>query len=241
MGVSSRKMVYDFRRKFNAALSGRNIKIPVVDIIAYLNEAQETWYRDRIPKAGIAPSITNDLRVFKVTQRSLSILTVRPGKLLAKYPRHLYKRLNQEVVATCKICPNIKKEFPILIVQTDDISPSRKDTYLRADFQYEQLPAEEANDGLYLHVDGAFEVENVVISYYRKPREIHAPSLSKCDDQSDSFYYIYNGDKISKDQDFEVDNTYAYNTVVDIAVLYALRDHGEINDFQTQLQKNLNQ
>lgn len=232
-------MVYEFWKKFNAALSGRNVKIAVVDVVSYLNEAQEVWFTNLVPMAEVTPEITNDLRYFKVDQKSLSLSTIRQGKVLAKYPKDLYKRLNQEVVATCKICPGTTKEFPITVVHSDDINPTKKDSYFRADFQYEQLPAEEGSRGLILHVDGEMNIEQVIISYYRRPKPIHAPSLDKCDDASSGYYYLYNGDKVTKDQNFEVDNTFASNKVVDIAVLTALRDRGEINDFQSQLTKIL--
>ena len=44
MGISSKKLVYGFRNKSNSHNSGQGIDIALVDVIAYLNEAQETWF-----------------------------------------------------------------------------------------------------------------------------------------------------------------------------------------------------
>lgn len=237
MPTPAANLFYDFWRKIDAALSGRNNNISVPDTAAYLNEAQRVWFTGRVRLTETSPEVTDDLRAFKLDEIPLSLRFKSGGKIVAKYPPNLFKRLNQYVVATCNQCPGITKEFPISIVQTDDIHSTRLSNYGKADFPYEQLPAQVTSNGLLLHVDGAFTVNSVLISYYRVPNEIHAPSLLDC--EGCDCYYLPTGEKISEDSDFEVGETFAADAVVDIAVLYALRDQGEVTDFQTQLNKIL--
>lgn len=232
MGISSKKLVYDFRRKFNAVNSGRNQDIALVDIIAYLNEAQEIWFENRVSVAQTNQKVRNDLRVYKLDKVELSCNNVDSKCCLAVYPKDLYHRLNQLVIASKDCCPNLDKEIVPRIIVSDDQNDGRKNPYRGADFFFEQLLAVEAADGLLIHHDGEMVVEQVFIDYYRKPKEIHAPSLEECDGEN---YYDYCGRIVTQDQDFEVDNTFAGNKVVDIAVLRASRDVSDAAGFQSQL------
>lgn len=239
MAVPSTKLVYDFNRKFSAVLSGKDRNIPLVDKIAYLNEGQEIWFQNRVSVADTNQKVRNDLRVFKVDNHPLALEKKQNGMLFYAYPSDLYHRLNQYVVAkepTC--CGDIQKEFPIDILQADDIHESRQDVYNKASFPFEQLPAVEGSGGLILYLNDAFVVNDLIIDYYRRPKEIHAPELDNCQDEI-GYYYDYQGRIIRQSQGFEADKTYASNVVVDIAVLCALRDVGNVQSFQTQVNKIL--
>lgn len=233
MGVSSKKLVYDFRRKFNSVNSGKNRDIALVDIIAYLNEGQEIWFENRAFVAQTNQKVRNDLRTFKLDKVELSCSNYKEGCCLAQYPEDLYKRLNQVAVASkSDCCEGISKEIIPRIIQSDDLHEARHNPLRRSDFFFEQLNAIETADGLVVYHDDQMEVDKVFIDYYRKPKEIHAPSLEDCDGEH---YYDYCGRIINSDQDFEVDDTYAANNVVDIAVLKASRDVNDVQGFQTQL------
>lgn len=142
-------------------------------------------------------------------------------------------RLNQ-IVKACnqECCPDIEKEIIPRIIQSDDLHEARLNPFRKANFFFEQLLAIEAKDGLMIYHDGEFEICEAKIDYYRKPKEIHAPSLEDC---GGDHYYDYCGRIINKDQDFEVSTTYAANDVVSIAVLMASRDVSDYQGFQAQL------
>jgi hypothetical protein len=237
MGVSSKKLVYDFRRKHNSVNSGRNQDIALVDVIAYLNEAQEIWFENRVFVAQTNQKVRNDLRVFKVDKVGLGCSSSGDGCCLAKYPKDLYHRLNQVTTSCNECCPGIDKRIIPRIVQSDDLHEARRNPYRKADYFFEQLLAVEGSDGLLIYHDNEVDIKNVTISYYRKPKEIHAPSLEECEGAN---YYNYCGEIITNDQDFEVDDTFAANDVVDIAILKAARDVSDVQGFQTQLQAILN-
>lgn len=232
MGISSKKSVYDFKRKFHSIVSNEENNLPLVDIIAYLNEGQEIWYENRVYVAQTNQKVRNDLRVFKKDKIPLNCEILDKKCCLARYPKNIYKRLNQLAITTKACCPDIEKEIIPRILQSDDLHEARKNPYRQANFFYEQLNAIETKDGLIIYHDGEMEIKSIFIDYYRKPKEIHAPSLEICDD---GVYYDYCGRIIKRDSNFEVDATYAHNDVVNIAVLLASRDIGNITGFQLKL------
>lgn len=242
MGVNTKKLVYDFRRKFNSVNSGKNQDIALVDIIAYLNEAQEIWFENRVFVAQTNQKVRNDLRVWKEDGRrdadKIKCTPAGAGVCLLKYPDGLYHRLNQVVVVGKKCCPNTQKEIIPRVIQSDDLHEARHNPFRKSDFFFEQLLAVETSDGILLYHDDEMTIYYGFIDYYRKPKELHAPSLEECDDGN---YYDYCGRIITQDQEFESDSTYAANDVVDIAIAKASRDVNDIQGFQSQLNLILQQ
>lgn len=236
MGVSAKKLVYDFSRKFDALISGSKRGMPVVDKIAYLNEAQEIWFRAVTKIAETDNQIRQDLSKLEVKNVELG-LQDKETYTIAQFPKNMFKRLNQRaIVCNEKCCPGFEKEITLTFSQSDDLHEDRLNEFRKADFAWEQLPVDEGSEGLYLYHDKEMEVKKVVIDYYRNPQEIHAPSLVICEGPG---YYDYCGIKITKDSDFELDCRYLDNKIVDIAVLLAKRDKGELQDFNTRLQSLL--
>lgn len=238
MGVSSKKLVYDFKRKYNAVNSGKGRSIPIVDVIAYLNEAQELWFEHRVFVAQTNQKVRNDLRVFKKDGRRpsdrIKCQSYGEGACIIKYPNDLYHRLNQIVWVSKDCCPDHPKEIIPRIIQSDDLHEARHNPNRKSDFFFEQLLAIESSDGIVIYHDNEMKVEYAYLDYYRKPKEIHAPSLEECDADG-KVYYDYCGRIITEDQDFEVDDTYSANDIVDIAVLKAHRDTGDLQGYQAQL------
>jgi len=231
MPVPAAKMVADFYRKFDSVLSARRRDIPLIDVIAYLNQAQEEWFRAVTKVADTDEQIRQDLRVVHIKERVLTY-TNQGEYGVADIPNDLFRRLNQRVVATCPKCGDIRKEFPLRIVQSDDKNEDARNTYRTADFHWEQLSGGEGDKGLYIYHQGKMNVEKVIIDYFRRPKPIHAPSLSLCEG---AYYYDYQGARITQDSDFEFDFRYLDNLITDIAVLLAKRDVGEVQDFQLRL------
>lgn len=236
MAISSAKLIYDFHRKYHAIISGKTQDLALVDIIAYLNEAQEIWFENRVFVAQSNQKIRNDLRVFKNDKIKLGCSKIDNNCCLAKYPKNLYQRLNQIAITKKDCCPDEKEIIP-RILQSDDLHEARRNPYRKANFFFEQLNAIETSNGLIIYHDNELEVTDVLIDYYRKPNEIHGPSHELCPNEG---YYLYDGRMITKDSDFEVDATYVNNLITDIAVLLASRDVDDRLGFETMLAKMLN-
>lgn len=235
MAIQSSKLVYDFHRKYHASVTGANNDLALVDIIAYLNEAQEIWYENRVFVAQTNQKARNDLRVFKKDKISLGCSKIDSKCCLAKYPKDFYHRLNQLAITSKDCCPDTKEIIP-RILQSDDLHEARRNPYRKANFFFEQLSAIETTNGLIIYHDGEFEINDIIIDYYRKPQEIHAPSHELCPNGT---YYLYDGRIVNQNQNFEVDGTYVNNLVSDIAVLLASRDITDRAGVETQIQKML--
>lgn len=233
MAVSTKKLVYDFRRKYDSINTGAQKDIALTDVIAYLNEAQEIWYENRVFVAQTHQKVRNDIRAWKVDKVKLPCITLDKGCCKVKYPDNLYHRLNQIAVVTKDCCPNRSKEIIPRIIQSDDLHEARLNPFRKPNYFFEQLLAIEASDGLLIYHDGEMSINETYLDYYRKLNELHAPSLEECDDGG--YYYDYNGSIINNDLDFESDNTYSAGDIVDIAVLSASRDTGDVQGFQTQI------
>ena len=233
---SGPKLVADFRRKYDRVISGQSSDIRIVDVIAYLNEAQYLWFESRAIFVEANTKARNELRNFEVKRKKLSVKELDKYVSYFEYPEDFYRDLSVSVSACCKGCP-LPKEFVVTKAQSDDLAVARKDPFLSASFEYEQILGDEAGDRYYLYHEGRMEVKESYLDYLRKPKEIHAASLVDCGDGRRG--YEYNGVFVSKDSPFEGDSTYSARVITDIAVLAALRDRGRTQDYQTQLDKYL--
>ena len=232
--IPAKKGVYDFRRKGNLSNSGQSTELPLVDIIAYLNEGQEIVFENRVFRAQTNKKTRYDLRPVLKSKQSLEFSKVDSKCYLASFPKDIYQLQNQYAVAVKDCCEDIEKEIIIRVVQSDDLHEARQNPYRKADFFYEQLLGIEDSSGLLVYHEDEMDLLSIIVDYYRKPGEIHAPSLKKCK-AGEAQYYDYCGNVISKDTFYELDNTYIYNQMVDVAVLLYKKDKQLINDYQLQL------
>lgn len=238
MVISTKKLVYDFKRQFSGINGAKNEEVPLVDIIAYLNQAQSIWFENLVRLADTSKEITEELSKFLVCDYCLKCEDKGVDAIFCKFPDNFYTRQNQEVIACNKdCCPGIEKKFPIQMVQLDDKRTSFRDSYRQADFRFEQVLGSVGDKGITVYHQQEMEIKKVISDYYRKPEELHAPSLEICADGS---YYDYCGKKIMNDTNLEVTCKYSDISIVDIALLLANKTAGRLNDFQAQLQIILN-
>lgn len=234
MPISARKLIGDFERKLNSLNTFQGKSYQVVDAINILNEAWQVVFENNVKMAEVDSRYRNNLRQLEIKNKKLELKELDSNISFAKYPEDLHTRLNHFVTAKCPDCP-CKMIVP-RITQSDDLQRTRLDPYRKASYQWEMLPMDEAGDGLYFYHDGAMEICEVYIDYYRKINEMQAPSLINC---SVKEYLDFNGNAIKHDVNFDVDSTYLARKVVDVAVLMASRDIKDVQGFQTQLNKIL--
>lgn len=237
MGISANKLVYDFKRKLNATDSGRNRNYRIVDIVSYLNEALEIWYENKVFAAETNDKLAQDVRQFIVHKHELACDESDETCCLAKFPEDYYKTLDIEVkVCESECCPGVEKIIVPKNPQFDDKNVARDNPYWKSDFKWEQLIYKNVAEGILIYHEGEMEVKGVCIDYYRKPNYIEAPNLVECEDH---IYRDWDDKLITTKSDFEVDSTFGNRQVSDIAVLNAERDSGNVQQYQTQLQKIL--
>jgi hypothetical protein len=233
--ISANKLVYDFYRKRNSQNSGKAQSYRVVDIVAYLNEAYEIWYENKVSVAQKNEKLRNDLRQFFIIGKELDVKEIDCDTSRVVYPSDLYQRMNQEALTCSKdCCPGIEKKIDITISLSDKIRKDLRDSNWMPDFKWERLLAQESGDGMVVYHKG-MDVKKVIIDYYRKPNFIEAPELVQCEME----YYNYDNEVIKKNLNFEVDSTFANRQVSDLAVLLSSRDSMDTESFNSQVQKIL--
>lgn len=234
MPISVNTLIYDFERKLNALNTAQGESYPVVTAIAVLNEAWQIVFENNVKMAEVDSRYRNNLRQLEIKNKKLAVEKINDKIYFAKYPENIHTRLNHYVTAKCENC-DCKVIVP-RITQSDDLHLNRKDPFRKADYGWEQLPMDEAGDGLYLYTDGQMEICEMFIDYYRKITPMQAPSLIGC---SIKEYQLADGSIVRLDQDFDVDSTYLARKVVDVAALLASRDTKDYEGFTTQLNKIL--
>lgn len=232
MAVSTRKLLYDIRRKLNSFNTGAGQSYTVLDLVSILNEAYEIVVENGIKMADTDNYYKNSLRKLEVKYKELTLKN-KGEYIFAEYPTDLYKRQNHYVIAKCDTCEGTKNIIP-RIVQPGDLHEARKNPYRQANYAWEQLIADESNSGLYLYPDNKLDIDKVYIDYYRKINYLEAPSLVEC---SDYQYLNYDDKLIVNDVNFDLDDTYIARRLPDIAVLLANADTRNSESFKLRLEQ----
>ncbi len=231
--MPSIKFVHDeYRRRLNRANSKYSSDVKVKQVDSYINEALEIWFENRVDLSEINSNVRNDLRGFEKKDQELK--NTKTGTIfnIYEYPADFYKLLRQWAIVSKGNCPD--KTMVITIWESDDISEGLRDPNWKPSYEYEETIADEGEQGLYIWHNGEFKIKKVFVDYYRKPQRVAAPSLIKNQES-----YILGDKVITEDSDLEVDSTYAYRKIIDIAVACTLRDLGDIQDFNSMVQKIL--
>lgn len=231
--MPSGKFVHDeYRRRLNRANSDYSSDISVRQVDSYLNEALEIWFENRVDLSELNSTVRNDLRQFEIKNKEINRVDVNTIFNVYEYPDNFYKLLRQWAVVSKKGCP--EKNIVVLIWESDDISEGLRDPNWKPSYEYEETIADEGEKGLYIWHNGEFTIKKVYVDYYRKPNRIAVPSLIKPDGK-----YTLGDVSVTEDSDLEVNSTYAYRKIIDIAVACTLRDIGDTNDFNSIVQKIL--
>lgn len=234
--ILTKKLVYDFQRKYNQSSRGDRSQIPLVDIIAYLNEAQGIWYGQMADLYETAEFTASELRQFEVKNIELEFVKKDEYSSMFLLPKNMYKRLNQKAIVSDKTCcGDLTKIITIKIERSDKINEILKNPYFQPNFAWEQLPGSEAGELLHIY-NGTMSIEKVLIDYLRFPQELHAPSLISGENCESNQYEDYAGVLITQDTNFEPTARFSDRKVVDIAVALAKGDRQDYNAFQKQLQ-----
>lgn len=212
-------------------------EIPLVDVIAYLNDFQQILFNNDVKEAERNQEVANALRKFKKDRTPLTLNKVG-SEVLAVYPQDFHTRLNQLATVTSKTCcegmtKKIGGKFKVL--QSDDINAAVENPLQRSSFFFERLISVVSSEGLRIF-PGEMEIKEVVIDYYRKPLDLHNPSNERCGGQ---YYYVATGEIIVEDTNCEFEN-YGDGFISDGAVLLATADKiKDPNGFNIKLQKLL--
>lgn len=233
MAIKATQLHYDFIRKFNRINSASGRYISVAERDSYLTEAYHIYFENRAALVDVNPLVRNDLRQFEIKRECITPSRNNGESSFIPYPENFYSLLRTATIASTDECGE-EKELLTHKIQSDDISESLKSPFWKPSYEYEETFADEAQDGLYIYHNGVFNIIRVCIDYLKKPGVIRAPSLA-----INGNYIDANGETVTQDVDLELDSTFAWRKITDIAVLIAARDVSDVQEFESQLGKIL--
>jgi len=230
MAIKVYRLVNDFKRKYNSFNTGSGKDLYNSDIVNVLNEAYEIYIENTSKLAETDNYYRDVLRQLEIKRFKLKPKKLGDGVYYFEYPENLYKRLNQIAITSCKNCSEKKNIIP-RIVQSDDLYEALSDPYRKPDFYWEQLLADDAQNGLYVYTENNLDVDYIYIDYIRKINPIKSATTEDCKDS----YIDRNGNVVNENYDFDIDSRYIARKVVDIAIIIASRDTRDYNSLKTQI------
>jgi hypothetical protein len=221
----------EFRRRVNRRNTAVSSRISAVGTDSYLEEAYKLWFKVKIESAEIDSKARNALRQLEVKNKKMSV-KCHDGFYTADYPKDYYSTLHYTVKASKKGCEGCDKMLIPIIVRSNDLSESLKDPFRKPSFEYEEVLVDEAGDSLVLYTNNEFDIGTVLLSYYKRITPILCPSMAV-----EKFYVNGRGETVNKDVGLEIDSTYDFDDIIDLAVLFFLRDVSDNVEMDTQMQK----
>lgn len=235
--------VCEFVRRYNGIATGKANDFMVKDIMAAINRA----YRNRVKQLTCLEDqnreIRNHLRHLLVTHDVKKPMTVKKvSKDVSEIvvPSDYYVPSKVFIEAKHECCEDdkgqpIPKLIEVKLYQSDEVGNVRNNPYRKADFRWNQLPGDESKDGIHIYHDGAMEICNAYVDYYKKVETIPTPDLGQCDGK----FKNWSGRNEEKANGQIPCDTYLFDDIIDEAVMQsaiAARDYtfgaqkvGEIN------------
>lgn len=225
--VANQKIHSELKKRFARVTSNYGNKINIEEWDSYFNEAYRYWYKDRISVSKTNNKVRYDIRKLYIPEKGLEISKLGRDYVLAKLPGDYYDIHRISVRAVSDKCK--KPAFlTVAVVQGNDWESTFLDPKQRPSFLWRRTFADECSDGLRIGFFD-FKIEAAWIDYYRIPKEIYSPELGDC--YRDTRSVVGNSNIAFELDDFQMDE------VVDVAVYFACRDKGMVNEAKTQYEK----
>lgn len=230
--IPAKQLLSELDRRLHRVDSEYSGTLSVQQKDSYLNEGLIVWFENRVALSKVNSAIRNDLRQFEKKKVRLSPSKEEEDCAFFKFPEGYYQLLRQRAYATKGDCP--ERKLIVHIVSNDDLEESLINPDRSPSYDWEETLADEAGDGLYVFHNGDFEINSLEIDYYKKPSRIYNGTSAP-----GGFYIDATGRVIDFDQGLEIDSTYAWRKIVDIAALAAQRDLSDFPEYQSQVSKIL--
>lgn len=230
--IKTTQLIYEFDLRYNRLQSTFDQSIRLEDKLAIINQALRLVYRHYIKYAEVSSDFRDTLKPLEVKEYELEKVKETANYSVFQPHKDQYKQLRIRVVAEKEGCG--KKTIPVIIFQTDDLDNSLLSSFWKPDYAWEIVIGDEGSEGYYLWHNNDFRIVSAICDFYRKHSELHCPSLSE-----KGYYIDWNGVKQTKDVDLELDRTFVFDNIIDVAILIARSIKGDERDFELQLNKIL--
>lgn len=235
--VKASKLQYEYRRGLNRVNSGFSKRISIVDGDSFLNAAKDlvfenfaaVFQRNKTVRAHLRQLETGPIPLEVASKEIYSSVNLPDDFYMST--KHIIKICNEKCDGDIRLA-KVKK------LESSDVPLSLKSSFWKPSWEYSTTFMEEMGNQFLIYHDKKFDICYVELTYIRKPKDIATPSLLKNECESCT-YVNSDGETISEDIDFEIDSSYFWRKVVDLAVLETLRSLGEVQDYQMKLQSIL--
>lgn len=229
--IKATNLVYNFDREFAKFNTAASKKLSLIDKLALLNKAQDIFVKNAVSLVEVNSKYRTILRVLENKEVSLKENTSEDKYDIFTYPEDKLRVIRSRALVEKENCG--EKEIVLTMIQSDDLDRARSNENWRSSFAWEQILADEGNEGLYVWHEDDFGISQVLIDYIRNPQEIHAPSLKLPNKR----YVDWNGVERTEDQDCEFKNIDVGRLLVDLAVMLGNSTVNDAQDYQTKVRE----
>ena len=233
--IKATRFHHEYLKQINRVNTAFNKTVDVATRDSYFNHGMEVVLENFFAISEINTTVRNHLRLLEKKKVKFKLFKETEGYCIYKYPSDFYKLLRQTAIMCTDTCTE-PREILVRTIQSDDIAESIKDPYWEPSFEWEETFGDEGAEGYYVYKKKEHKIKELIVDYMRKPGDIAAPSLLDCEP---ACYVNAGGESICSDKDFEIDSTFLWRKIVDVAVLYTLRDFGQLDDFDGKMREIL--
>lgn len=227
--VEAQGLIFALKREIKRLNTG-NKSIKIVDMCEALSRHQRALVKDRVQKAEQTKRDRYELLPLEIKGELIQVTNSRETTIIP-FPKNMYRDLGITIIAVKRDCG--KKPIPLTKMETDDLVKSVNSPFWTSSYAWEQVFGDEASDGLHVKNGKDFKVGGMYIDYYRRPSDIHCPSLVSPPD----IYVDWNGKTHTQDSGCELDDL--ADEIVNGAALILTRAIGDPRDYQLQANKNI--
>lgn len=210
-----------FDAKFNRMNSEVNTKISPEEKILLLNNAQLSYFKNRVRKAETDSEVSLELSPFEINEYECKLVKHYENYSVFKLPPNCFKVLRRKVIAEKKQCETTKT-IRVVNFQKDDLNYALDSPFWKPNFAWEICIGNLGSQGYYVWHAGDYKVKSFIIDWYRRPNSFHIPSMHP----NQKYQDWVTGEIITKDVDCEMVEEYA-EQIVDIAIVSALSINGD--------------
>lgn len=227
--IPAKACIFAVERKIDRLNAEERKAVPVVSICNALNEAMRKLIKRRAPLFETEKDVSSELRELIVRDKELRV--AKNGmKTIVSLPPDLYRSLGAKIKAVKSDCG--VKLIELTPMSTDDAGRAMRNPFWESSYTWEQAFYNIADDRLYVMNGDDFKVETLYFDYIKNPPEVHCPSKA-----IGGKYTDWNGVVQTKDQGWILEDL--FDEGVDVAANLLTGDMGDSNDYQLQVNKNI--
>ena len=225
---SIRNAHFGFKQRANKIDGLRNSSFLIPHIDEQIQQRYLIWLETICNELESNQKRRDDIRQLEILNTDLKLIKEK-DYYYVELPENYYRYL--ESTSSIKTTTCKSKKIKNSVIQKDD---RYNELMFESSYPFERVNIDISANKIYIYPKD-FEATEFFLSYIRKPKRPSNP----IDFINGKGKYNHPDGTPAIQQDIEVDSTFQVEKILDIAALLALRDVGNVIDFETQLNKIL--